>query len=128
MSNIQPILTGNAPAPGGHYSQALAHNSTVYVAGQLAIDKDGIKHSNASVEAQTEMVFQNIEAILQAAGSSLDRVLSVTIYISKIEYWGKINEVYTRIFGDHKPARAIVPVPELHFGLALEVQLIAAVK
>ncbi len=128
MPNIQPILTPNAPAPGGHYSQAIVHNGTVYLAGQLAIDKDGKKHSDASVEEQTVMVFQNIEAILEAAGSDLSHVLSVTIFISKIEYWGKINEVYTRIFGDHKPARAIVPVPELHFGLALEVQLIAAVK
>lgn len=127
MSDIQPIYTENAPTPAGHYSQAIVHNGVVYVAGQLPIDKDGNKYSEASVEEQTELVFRNMEAILHAAGSSLDRVLSVTIYLANIENWGKINAVYSRIMGEHKPARAVVPVPELHYGLELEVQVIAAV-
>jgi 2-iminobutanoate/2-iminopropanoate deaminase len=126
MSTIQSILTPNAPAPGGHYSQAIVHNGTVYIAGQLAIGMDGKKHSDASVEEQTEMVFQNIAAILEAAGSSLNRLLSVTIYISDINDWGRINETYIRILGEHRPARAVIPVAELHFGLKLEVQAIAA--
>jgi 2-iminobutanoate/2-iminopropanoate deaminase len=128
MSQIQSILTANAPAPGGHYSQAVVHNGLVYVAGQLAIDKDGVKHTNASVEEQTEITLRNVEAILQAAGSSLDRVLQMTIYLSDINDWGKINETYARIMGAHRPARAVVPVAPLHFGLKLEVQAVAAVK
>ncbi|MDZ4682203.1 MAG: Rid family detoxifying hydrolase [Saprospiraceae bacterium] len=127
MTNIQTIYTENAPAPAGHYSQAIVHNGVVYVAGQLPIDQDGNKRSDAAVEEQAELVFRNTEAILQAAGSSLGRILSVTIYVSNIENWGKINAVYSRIMGGHKPARAVVPVPELHYGLALEVQVIAAV-
>ncbi len=127
MSEIKSILTPNAPAPGGHYSQAIVHNGTVYVAGQLAIDKDGNKLTDASAEAQTELVFQNIEAILQAAGSSLDRLLAVTIFISDINDWGKINETYIRILGEHRPARAVIPVAPLHFGLKLEVTAVAAV-
>ena len=127
MSDIQSILTPNAPAPAGHYSQAIVHNGIVYVAGQLAIDKDGNKHVNASVEEQTELTFQNIEAILQAAGSSLDRMLQVTIFISNLEDWGRINATYSRILCGHRPARAVVPVPELHHGLKLEVQVISAV-
>lgn len=128
MPAIQPVLTPNAPSPGGHYSQAMVHNGLVYLAGQLAIGKDGTKHHDATVEAQTELIFEHISAILEAAGSGLEQVISVTIYLADIEDWGKVNSVYTRIFGDHKPARAIVPVTSLHYGLALEVQLIAAVK
>lgn len=127
MSTIQPISTPNAPAPAGHYSQAVVHNGTIYIAGQLAIDREGKKHPQASIEEQTELVLRNIEAILQAAGSSLDRVLQMTLYVANIDDWGKINAVYARIMGNHKPARAVVPVPHLHYGLGLEVQVIAAV-
>jgi 2-iminobutanoate/2-iminopropanoate deaminase len=127
MPDIQTIYTESVPAPAGHYSQAVVHNGLVYLAGQLPIDQDGNKLSNASIEAQTELVFRNIAAILHAVGSSLDRVLSVTIYVSDIQTWGHINAVYARIMGDHRPARAVVPVPELHYGLGLEVQAIAAV-
>jgi 2-iminobutanoate/2-iminopropanoate deaminase len=123
---IRTIFTTEAPAPAGHYSQATVHNGTVYVAGQLAIDNAGNKLAGAPIEVQTELVFRNIEAILHAAGSSLDRVLSVTIYVSDIENWEKINQTYMRIFDEHKPARAVVPVPALHYGLGLEVQVIAA--
>jgi 2-iminobutanoate/2-iminopropanoate deaminase len=95
---IRTIFTTEAPAPAGHYSQATVHNGTVYVAGQLAIDNAGNKLAGAPIEVQTELVFRNIEAILHAAGSSLDRVLSVTIYVSDIENWEKINQTYMRIF------------------------------
>jgi 2-iminobutanoate/2-iminopropanoate deaminase len=127
MPDIQTIYTADAPAPAGHYSQAVVHNGLVYLAGQLPIDQDGRKLSNATIEEQTELVFRNIAAILHAVGSSLDRVLSVTIYVADIQTWGRINAVYASIMGDHRPARAVVPVPELHYGLGLEVQAIAAI-
>lgn len=127
MSTIQTILTNNAPAPAGHYSQAVVHNGVVYVAGQLSIDSNGNKLVDASIEEQTELVLKNIEAILKEAGSSLNQVLQMTIYITSIEDWGKVNKVYTKIMGAHKPARAVVPIKELHYGLKLEVQVIAAV-
>jgi reactive intermediate/imine deaminase len=123
---IKTIFTPHATTPAGHYSQAMVHNGTIYVAGILAIDKDGVKHIDDSVGEQTELVFQNIEAILNEAGSSLQKLLSVTIYVSDVSDWAEINRVYTRILGDHKPARAVVPVAELHYGLKLEVQVIAA--
>lgn len=81
-----------------------------------------------SIEAQTEKALRNVETILKAAGSDLSHVLQMTIYISDIELWGAVNEVYKRIMGDHKPARAIVPVKDLHFGTKIEIQAIAAVK
>jgi 2-iminobutanoate/2-iminopropanoate deaminase len=69
-----------------------------------------------------------VEAILKAAGSDLNHVLQFTIYVSDMELWDKVNETYARILGEHKPARAIVPVKDLHFGAKIEIQAIAAVK
>ncbi|MDQ3130388.1 MAG: RidA family protein, partial [Acidobacteriota bacterium] len=66
--------------------------------------------------------------ILHAAGSDLNHVLQFTIYVSEMELWDKVNETYARILGEHKPARAIVPVKDLHFGTKIEIQAIAAVK
>ncbi len=80
------------------------------------------------IETQTELALRNVEAVLRAAGSDLNNVLQMTIYISDMEDWGKVNEVYKRILGEHKPARAIVPVKDLHFDTKIEIQAIAAVK
>ncbi len=81
-----------------------------------------------AIEAQTELALRNVEAILRAANSDLTCVLQMTIYVSEMDDWDKVNEVYKRILGEHKPARAIVPVKELHFGTKIEIQAIAAVK
>ena len=126
--DLQSIYTDQAPKAGGHYSQAIVYNGLVYVSGQLPVDREGIKHTDKSVEEQTKLVFNNIRSILAAANSSIERVIQVTIYVSTVEFWGNVNEVYAEVFGDHKPARAVVPVKELHFDAALEVQLIAAVN
>ena len=80
------------------------------------------------IEAQAEAALLNVEKVLHAAGSDLNSVVQMTIYVSEMEYWGKVNEVYARVMGDHRPARAIVPVKQLHFGLGIEIQAIAAVK
>lgn len=125
---MQSTYTENAPAPGGHYSQAIVHNGLVYVSGQLPIDpKTGEKQTGA-IEEQTRLVLQNLSAILDASGSSLNQVLKVTVYISDIALWGKVNEVYAEIFGDHRPARAIVPTRDLHFGFKIEVDAVATVQ
>ncbi len=80
------------------------------------------------IETQTELALQNVEAVLHAAGSDLDHVLQMTIYISDIELWGAVNATYSRVMGDHRPARAIVPVKDLHFDTKIEIQAIAAVR
>jgi 2-iminobutanoate/2-iminopropanoate deaminase len=121
------IQTDKAPLPGGHYSQAIVHNGLVYVSGQLPIDPDTGEKQTGSIEKQTRLVLQNVSAILDASGSSLNQVLKVTVYISDISLWGKVNEVYAGIFGDHRPARAIVPTRDLHFGFKIEVDAVAAV-
>lgn len=77
------------------------------------------------IETQTELALRNVENVLKAAGSNLSRVLQFTIYISDIELWGEVNKKYAEVMGDHRPARAIVPVKDLHFGTKIEIQAIA---
>ena len=122
---MQFISTENAPAAGGHYSQAVVHNGFVFVAGQLAFVPGQKEHRPGSIGEQTEQTLRNIEALLLAAGSSLEKVLQMTIYVSDMDMWGDVNAVYSRIMGSHKPARAIVPVKELHYGYGIEIQAIA---
>jgi 2-iminobutanoate/2-iminopropanoate deaminase len=123
---MQAIETRDAPTAAGHYSQAIVHNGVVYVAGQLPIDPEDKNRPVGSIEEQTERTLRNVEAILVAAGSGLDRVLQMTIYISDIELWGGVNTAYARVMGNHKPARAVVPVNDLHYGYQIEIQAIAA--
>jgi 2-iminobutanoate/2-iminopropanoate deaminase len=126
MSTIDKVLTKNAPQPAGHYSQAVVHSGIVYVAGQLPIDPDTGERRVGSIEEQTEQALKNLFEILRAAGSDIDRILKTTVYISDIELWGRVNAVYTKMFGDHRPARAVVPTRELHFGFQVEIEAIAA--
>jgi 2-iminobutanoate/2-iminopropanoate deaminase len=125
---ITTIQTPNAPAPAGHYSQAVVYNGTVYVAGQLSIDPQTGQKKLGSIEEQTEQTLSNVAEILKAADSDLSRVLKMTIYISDINLWGAVNEVYARVMGAHRPARAVVPTKELHYGFLIEIEAVAAVN
>jgi 2-iminobutanoate/2-iminopropanoate deaminase len=125
---MESVTTSNAPRPGGHYSQAIVHQGLVFVAGQLPIDPASGEKRVGSIEEQTAQALKNVAEILKAAGSGLDRVLKVTIYISDIELWGPVNRVYAEVFGEHRPARAVVPTKELHFGFQIEIEAVAAVR
>ena len=124
---MQSVFTENAPVPAGHYSQGIVHNGFVFVAGQLPITPGQKEHRVGTMAEQTERTLRNIEAVLQAAGSGLDRVVQMTIYVSDIGLWGEVNTVYSRVMGEHRPARAVVPVKDLHYGYQIEIQAIAAV-
>jgi 2-iminobutanoate/2-iminopropanoate deaminase len=104
------------------------HNGLVYVAGQLAIDPQTGEKRLGSIEEQTEQALKNVAAVLEAAGSGVDLVLKTTVYVSDIELWGRVNEVYAGFFGEHRPARAIVPTRELHYGFQVEIEAVAAVR
>lgn len=125
---MKSVYLPNIPKPAGHYSPGIVHNGLVYVSGQLPLDLETREPFTGDIETQTELAIRNVEAVLKEAGSSLSAVLQMTIYISDMELWGKVNEAYARIFGDHRPARAIVPVKDLHFNTKIEIQAIAAVK
>jgi 2-iminobutanoate/2-iminopropanoate deaminase len=122
------ILTDKAPKPAGHYSQAVVHENMVFVSGQLPIDPDNNRKTVGSIEEQTEQALKNLSEILKAAKSDLNHVLKTTVYISDIGLWDRINRVYSQFFTDHRPARAVVPTKELHFGFQIEVEAVAVVK
>ena len=125
---MHPISTPDAPTPAGHYSQGIVHNGLVYVAGQLPLDPSTGELVGANdIEAQTERTLRNVEAVLQAGGSRLDQLLSVTIYVTGRDLWGGVNRAYARVLGDHRPARAIIPVGELKAGCLIEIQAIGSV-
>ena len=91
---MKTISTPNAPTPAGHYSQAIVHQGVVYVAGQLGIDPRRPGHGPDDIEVQTEQALRNVANILIAAGSDLHRVLSMTVYISDMSDWAKVNVIY----------------------------------
>jgi len=123
---MQKISTAEAPEPAGHYSQALVHDGRVYVSGQLPIDPASDEKRVGTIEEQTEQALKNVAAILEAAGCDRNHVLKCTVYVSDIALWSRINAVYAEFFGDHRPARAVVPTRELHFGFQIEIDAIAA--
>ena len=122
------IFTEKAPKPAGHYSQAIIHGDTIYVAGQLPIEPKTGEKKTGSVEEQAEQVLKNIAEILQAAGSDLSHVLKMTVYVADMSLWERLNAVYARFFGEHRPARTVVPAPNLHYGFQVEIDAIAAIK
>lgn len=125
---MKKILTNKAPIPVGHYSQGIVHNGLVFVSGQLAINPETGEPVTDSIEAQTERCLRNIEAILLEANSDLNHVLKFTIFVSDESLWGAVNETYKRILGEHKPARAIIPVGKFRGDFLIEIEAIAAVK
>lgn len=124
---MQSIFTPEAPRPAGHYSQAVVHNGLVFVSGQLPVDPKTGEKRVGTIEEQTERALKNVAAILEAAGSGIERVLKTTVYISDIALWDRVNTVYGAFFGSHRPARAVVPTRELHFGFQIEIEAVAAV-
>ena len=125
---IKTVFTDKAPTPAGHYSQATVYNGLVFVAGQLPIKPGSTERVVGTIEEQAAQCLANLCEILLAAGSDLNRLLRVTIFISDIGLWGKVNEVYTRMLGAHKPARAVIPCKELHYGYQIEIEAIAALN
>ena len=124
---MKNIFTENAPVPAGHYSQAVVHNGLVFVSGQLAVDPETKERKTGPVEEETKLVLSNISGILKAAGSDKNNVIKTTVYVSDISLWDRVNKVYADFFGEHKPARAVVPTKELHFGFKVEIEAVAAV-
>jgi len=125
---VRRIETEFAPKPGGHYSQATVFGGVAHVSGQLPIVPGVGPSDPGPIEDQIRQALANFLAIVEAAGGSAATVLKVTIYLSDIEAWGAANRIFAEMFGEHRPARAIVPVPVLHYGYSVEVDGEAAVS
>jgi reactive intermediate/imine deaminase len=113
--------------PGGHYSHVAVANGFVFVSGQLPINAQGEKLADASFDAQAEQVLANVKAALEGVGSSVAQLVQVRVYVVDVEHWASFNQIYARWAGDAKPARAVVPVPQLHYGFKIEVEAVAVV-
>jgi len=125
---VKEIRTDRAPAPVGPYSQAVIHGGLVYASGQIPLDPATNTLVEGDIEAQTEQVLANLGAVLEAAGSSLDRVVRATVYLTDLTLFPRVNAVYARhLRGDPKPARATVEASALPLGAQVEIDAIAVV-
>lgn len=120
------IETANAPKAIGPYSQAVAHNGMVYVSGQIPLDPSTNNLIDGDIAVQTTQVLENLKAILEAAGSSLDRVLKTTVYLRDMNEFPQMNEVYARYFTSNWPARATVQAARLPKDVRVEIDCIAS--
>jgi 2-iminobutanoate/2-iminopropanoate deaminase len=123
-SKLRAISTDRAPKPVGPFSQAIKANGFVFVAGITARDPKTGQVIEDDITQQTELVMENIKAILEAAGSSLDRAVKTTVYLKDMNDFDAMGKVYSRYFPNHPPARATVEVSRLHGG-RVEIELIA---
>jgi 2-iminobutanoate/2-iminopropanoate deaminase len=121
------VRTEAAPAPfqGAPYSQAIKTNGFVFVSGQLALEPGATGIVAGGITEQTEQVFRNLRAILEAAGSSLDRIVKTTVFLQNLDDFAGMNEVYARHVGDAPPARSTVEVAKLPSGALVEIEAIA---
>jgi 2-iminobutanoate/2-iminopropanoate deaminase len=124
---MKAVIAADAPAPVGPYSQAVAQGKLLFVSGQIPLDPKTGSLVDGGIEAQTECAIANLHAILEAAGTSLARVVRTTVYVTDLALFGRVNEVYARFFrGDPAPARATVQVAALPLGAEVEIDAIAA--
>jgi reactive intermediate/imine deaminase len=126
MQDIHAVSTPLAPAAGGHYSQGMTHGNMLFVSGQLPIRPDGLRLTAAPFEEQCRQAIANVLGVVTGAGLTRERVVKVTAYIVGVDHWPIFNRIYAEVFESHRPARSVVPVPELHHGLLLEIEAIAA--
>ena len=125
MPDFASVSTPDAPAAIGPYSQAMAVGELVFTAGQIALDPASMEVVSGGVAEQTERVLRNLQAVLEAAGSGLDRVLKTTVFLADMADFAAMNEVYARHFGDHRPARSTVAAAGLPRGVRVEIDCIA---
>jgi len=120
------VQTQKAPSAIGPYSQAIVANGMVYTSGQIALTPEGsdeLLHESVSIQAKR--VLQNLQAVLEEAGSSMDKVIKTTIFLADMDSFSVVNEVYEKAFGSHKPARSTVAVKTLPKNALVEIDAIA---
>jgi 2-iminobutanoate/2-iminopropanoate deaminase len=122
---IETLVPESLAAPGGHYSHAARFGDFVFTAGQLGIRPDGSHTSELAFGDQVRQALANMLKALQAAGAGPSDILKVTAYIVGVENWPRFNAVYAEVMGAVRPARSVVPVPELHYGYLIEIEAIA---
>ena len=121
MEQKKVFQTDKAAVTGGPYSQAIIHNGLIYVSGQGAVDPQTNEIKLGSVEEEAELALENLRIILQEAGSSLDKVLTITVYLLDIAEYARFNEVYKKYFSEKRPARTCIQAGSLPFNTRVEI-------
>ena len=125
---MEEIYTDDAPEPIGPYSQAILDGDTVYVSGQGPADPESREVEVEGIRDQTAQVLENAAAVLEAAGSSLDRVVKANVYLQDMDDYDDVNEVYAEYFDAPFPARAAVEVADLPVDAGVEIELVASAR
>lgn len=125
MSDLRPVHTDDAPQAIGPYSQAIVVDGWVFCSGQIPLDPASGRIVEGSIAQQTDLVLTNLGAVLDAAGSSLSRVVKTTVFLADMDDFADMNEVYARHFGEHRPARAAVEAGGLPKGVGIEIECVA---
>ena len=124
---MKTVSTNNAPAAIGPYAQGIIVNNMFYSSGQIPLTAAG-ELVDGDIKEQTNQVFENLKAVLEAAGTSLSKVVKTTVFMKDMNDFAEMNEVYASHFGEHKPARSAVEVARLPKDVKVEIEVIALVK
>jgi 2-iminobutanoate/2-iminopropanoate deaminase len=124
---IETIATDHGPKAIGPYSQAVRANGFVFLSGQIPLDPKTQQVVEGDIAAQTERVLENLKGVVEAAGSSIQRVVKTTVFLADMNDFAAMNEVYSRYFSAHKPARSTVEVSRLPRNVRVEIDLVALV-
>ena len=125
MKKVEPKYRGENK---GHYTPGIISNGMLYISGQLSIDPDTRNVPEGGIEVHTELALENMDRVLREAGLSRNNIVQCRVYITDMDQWNTVNKVYAKFFGEHKPARTVVPVVKLHFGCLVEIEAIAEVN
>lgn len=125
---MKPVIIDKAPAAIGPYSHAVIHNDLVYSSGQIPLDPSTMALVGTTIEAQTAQVMKNLATVLEGSGSGLDRIIKATIFLSTMDDFAGMNQVYEKALGGHKPARSAFEVGRLPKDALVEIECIAALN
>lgn len=123
---MKQVETKFSVRDGGHYTPAIKYNGVVYISGQLSIDPEIGTVPEGGVKAEARQALKNLDMVLREAGVSKNDVIHCRVYIPDVAFWPELNEVYAEYFGNHKPARVVVPSNNLYNGCLVEIEAIAA--
>ncbi len=123
---MKPVFNENAPR--GHYSPGMIHNGTLYISGQTSADPATGLPAAGGFEAEMEMALKKLESVLRAAGCAKENVVMCRVYLPSAALWDRANAIYAAFFGEHRPARIVLPVGPLSKGCQVEIEAIAAVE
>lgn len=126
MTSPNDIQTFGSPPAHAHYVPATGYGGLVFASGQLPRLPDGTHTADRGFEEQVRLTLDNLDRVLAGAGTSRDRVLHVRAFLVGIDHWDAFNRIFAEFFGDWRPARTVVPVPDLHFGYLVEIEAVAA--